>query len=61
MFCKENPAILTSLGLGIAVIGRTLKNWAKWNNLNKKILFIGLSSPVILIFIYQTFRIFTIE
>ena len=55
------PAIITSLGLGIAVIGRTMKHWKRWNNLNKKLIFIGLSSPVILLFIFQTIRILTIE
>lgn len=55
------PAILTSLGLGVAVIGRTIKHWKKWKNLNKKLLFIGLSSPVILLFIFQIIRILTIE
>lgn len=55
------PAILTSLGFGIAVIGRTIKHWKKWNNLNRKLIFIGLSSPVILLFIFQTIRILTIE
>ncbi|EAP87150.1 hypothetical protein [Croceibacter atlanticus] len=55
------PAILTSLGLGIAVIGRTIKHWKNWNSLNRKLIFIGLSSPVILLFIFQTIRILTIE
>ena len=55
------PVIFTSLGLGIAVIGRTVKHWKKWNNLNKKLIFIGLSSPIILLFIFQTIRILTIE
>ncbi|UAB82292.1 hypothetical protein INR76_05900 [Marixanthomonas sp. SCSIO 43207] len=55
------PAIITSLGLGIAVLGRTIKNWKKWNDLNKKLIFIGLSSPVVLLFIFQTIRILTIE
>ncbi|GLB48745.1 hypothetical protein [Neptunitalea lumnitzerae] len=55
------PAKLISLGLGIAVIGRTIKHWTKWNFLNKKILLISLSSPVILLFVYQTIRLLTIE
>lgn len=55
------PSILISLGLGVAVIGRTIKHWTKWNNLNKKIILIGLSSPVILLFIYQTIRLLTID
>lgn len=55
------PAILTSLGLGIAVIGRTIKHWRNWNSLNRKLIFIGLSGPVILLFIFQTIRILTIE
>ena len=55
------PAIIISLGLGIAVIARTMKHWKRWNNLNKKLIFIGLSSPVILLFIFQTIRILTIE
>jgi len=55
------PAIITSLGLGIAVLGRTIKHWKKWNDLNKKLIFIGLSSPVVLLFIFQTIRILTIE
>lgn len=55
------PAILTSLGLGIAVIGRTIKHWKKWNNLSRKLIFIGLSSPIILLFIFQTIRILIIE
>ena len=55
------PAILTSLGLGIAVIGRTIKHWKNWKSLDKKLIFIGLSSPVILLFIFQTIRILIIE
>ncbi|MFC4634426.1 hypothetical protein ACFO3O_10945 [Dokdonia ponticola] len=55
------PAILTSLGLAIAVVGRTIKHWKKWGDLNRKLLFFGLSSPVILLVAFQIIRILTIE
>jgi len=55
------PTILISLGLGIAVIVRTIKHWENWNSLNRKLIFIGLSSPIILLFIFRTIRILTIE
>lgn len=52
------PTMLLSLGLGLAAFGRTLKHWRTWNNLNKKLIFIGLSIPVMLLWTIQIIRIF---
>lgn len=51
------PTILTSLILGFIVFGRTIKYWSLWKNEKQKIVFILLSLPVILLFIFQLFRI----
>ena len=51
------PAMLTALGLGLAVIGRTIKHWKTWSDLNEKWTLIGLSVPAIGIWACMILRI----
>ncbi|MDG1572507.1 hypothetical protein OZ410_09280 [Robiginitalea sp. M366] len=54
------PSLATALGLGLAVIGRTLKHWNTWKDSNKKWTLIGLSFPAIGFWIFMIIRIFTL-
>lgn len=51
------PAMLIALGLGLAVIGRTIKHWKTWTDLNKKWTLIGLSVPAIGLWAFMILRI----
>ncbi len=51
------PSMLIALGLGLAVIGRTIKHWKVWTNLSKKWTLIGLSIPAIGIWTFLILRI----
>ena len=51
------PSMLAALGLGLAVIGRTIKYWRKWTNLKKKWTLIGLSIPAIGLWTFMIIRI----
>ncbi len=53
------PSMLIAIGLGFAVIGRTIKHWKSWTDLNKKLLLIGLSIPSIGFLTFLMTRIFT--
>tara|TARA_R110002096_G_C14608788_1_gene723265 strand:+ start:2058 stop:2333 length:276 start_codon:yes stop_codon:yes gene_type:complete len=46
------PSTFLSMALGIATIGRTIKHWNSWSNLKKKWIFIGLSLPGIIFWVY---------
>jgi hypothetical protein len=50
------PSMLIALGLGLAVIGRTIKHWKIWTDLNKKWTLIGLSIPSIGIWTFLILR-----
>ncbi len=52
------PSMLTTLGLGLAVVGRTIKHWKTWTDLNKKLILIGLSIPAIGIWTFMIIRMF---
>ena len=52
------PSMLIAIGLGLAVIGRTIKNWKNWTDLNKKLILIGLSIPAIGIWTFMIVRMF---
>jgi len=52
------PSMLIAVGLGFAVVGRTIKNWKTWTDLNKKLMFIGLSLPAIGIWIFIIIKMF---
>jgi len=51
------PSMLITLGLGLAVVGRTIKHWKTWTDLNKKWTLIGLSIPAIGLWIFMLLRI----
>lgn len=51
------PSMLFAIGLGFAVIGRTIKYWKTWEDLNKKLTLIGLSIPSIGLLIFMIIRI----
>ena len=51
------PAMLTALGLGLAVIGRTIKHWKIWTDLTKKWTLIGLAVPAVGLWTYMILRI----
>ena len=44
------PAMSISLILGLASLGRILKHWKTWSDLNKKLICMGFSTPVIILF-----------
>lgn len=46
------PLMVTALGLGLAVIGRTIKYWNNWTSLNRKLIIIGLSTPAIMLWLF---------
>ena len=52
------PSMLITLGLGLAVVGRTIKHWKIWTDLNKKLILIGLSIPAIGIWSFMIIRMF---
>ncbi|WP_236951501.1 hypothetical protein [Mariniflexile rhizosphaerae] len=52
------PSMLIAIGLGFAVIGRTIKHWKTWTDLNKKLILLGLSIPSIGILTFMIIRIF---
>jgi hypothetical protein len=52
------PSMLIAVGLGFAVIGRTIKNWKTWTDLNKKWTLIALSIPAIGFWIFIFIKIF---
>jgi hypothetical protein len=52
------PSMLTAIGLGFAVIGRTTKYWKAWTDFNKKLKLIGLSIPAIGIWLFMIIKIF---
>ena len=47
------PSLIIALILSLTVVGRTIKHWKTWKNLNKKLIFIGLSSPVIVLWMFM--------
>ena len=51
------PSMLITLGLGLAVVGRTIKHWKTWTDLNKKWTLIGLSIPAIGLWIFMLLQI----
>lgn len=51
------PAMLLALIFGLAVIGRTIKNWKNWTEIKKKWTLIGLSFPAIGIWIFFVLRL----
>ena len=55
------PCMLIAIGLGFAVIGRTIKHWRTWTDLNKKWTLIGLSIPAIGIWTFMIIRILFIN
>lgn len=52
------PSMLIAIGLGFAVVGRTIKHWKTWTHLNKKVVLIRLSIPAIGIWTFMIIRIF---
>jgi len=50
--------MLIAIGLGLAVIGRTIKHWKTWTNLNKKLILIGLSIPAIGTWAFMIIKMF---
>ena len=52
------PCMLIAIGLGFAVIGRTIKHWRTWTNLNKKWTLIGLTIPAIGFWMFMIIRMF---
>lgn len=52
------PLMLTALGLGLAVVGRTIKHWSAWTDLSKKWTLIGLSIPAIGLWIFIVIPMF---
>ncbi len=52
------PSMLMAIALGFAVIGRTIKHWKTWTDLNKKLILIGLSIPAIGIWTFMIVKIF---
>ena len=54
-FCL--PSMFTALVIGLAVIGRTIKHWRTWADINKKWIFIGLSFPAIGFWTFMILRI----
>lgn len=52
------PSMLIAVGLGFAVIVRTIKNWKTWTDLNKKWTLIALSIPAIGFWTFIFIRIF---
>ncbi|PKP15547.1 MAG: hypothetical protein CVU07_09765 [Bacteroidetes bacterium HGW-Bacteroidetes-23] len=52
------PSMLIAIGLGLAVIGRTIKHWKTWTNLNKKLILIGLSIPAIGTWAFMIIKMF---
>jgi hypothetical protein len=51
------PSMLIALGLGLAVIGRTIKHWKTWTDLRRKWMLIGLSIPAIGLWSFLILRI----
>lgn len=51
------PSMLTALGLGLAVIGRTIKHWKTWTDLYRKWTLIGMSIPALGIWTFIILRI----
>ncbi|MDA0177388.1 MULTISPECIES: hypothetical protein [Mesoflavibacter] len=54
------PSMAIAIGLGFAVIGRTIKHWKTWTNLNKKLVLIGLSIPSIGILSFVIIKMFSL-
>ncbi|EDM45099.1 hypothetical protein SCB49_03224 [unidentified eubacterium SCB49] len=52
------PSMLAAVGFGFAVIGRTIKHWKTWTDLNKKWTLIILSIPAIGYWTFILIRIF---
>ncbi len=52
------PSMLIAIGFGFAVIGRTIKHWKTWTDLNRKLMLIGLSIPAIGIWTFIIIKIF---
>ncbi|MFK5889890.1 MAG: hypothetical protein QM486_04080 [Flavobacteriaceae bacterium] len=52
------PSMLMAIGLGFAVVGRTIKHWKVWTDFNKKLMLIGLSIPSIGILVFLIIRMF---
>ena len=50
------PAMLISLILGLTSLVRILKHWKKWDELYKKVFYIGLSFPIICVWILLLFK-----
>jgi hypothetical protein len=55
------PSMLTSLGLSLVVVGRTIKHWKTWTDLNKKWTLIGLSFPAIGLWIFMIIRMIILQ
>ena len=54
------PSMAIAIGLGFAVIGRTIKHWKIWSDLNTKLVLIGLSIPSIGILTFLIIRMFSL-
>ncbi len=54
------PSIAISLGLAFMVVGRIIKHWKIWANLNKKgiMIMLSLSLPVLFFVVFFITRIF---
>ena len=55
------PSLFISLGLSVVVIGRTIKHWRTWADLNKKLVLIGLSIPAIVFWTFLVVQIILID
>ncbi|TPN86047.1 hypothetical protein [Aquimarina algicola] len=54
------PSMLAALILGLAVVGRIIKHWKTWRDLNKKWILIGMSIPAIGLWTFMIVRMIII-